>query len=116
MGFISDEQAKRFSAFPGVHHVIYASRELGSESTTLGVVTIDPGAEVPLHHHNVEDCMVVLEGEAEFTIDGVTTVVRAGSGVIAPAKSLHSVRNVGEGPFRVCFTWPSVEVDRVMDE
>lgn len=114
MGVIPADQVKRFQEFPGVNHEVYVNQELGSGSTTLGFVTIEPGAGIPPHRHKVEDCMIVLAGEAELMIDGNTSRVSAGSGIVVPAGALHAIQNTGSEPFKICFTWPSVHVERLL--
>ena len=114
MGVIGSGQVKRFSEFPGVDHQVFVDQELGSGSTTLGIVTIQPGAGIPPHRHKVEDCMIVLSGEADVMIEGRTTRATAGSGVVVPAGALHGITNNGTEPFKICFTWPSVHVERIL--
>src|SRR2546428_495959 len=44
--------------------------ERGSRSLTMGISTFQPGAVIPLHTHNVEEAITILEGEAVAIIDG----------------------------------------------
>ena len=55
----------------------------------------------PHTHEAHADCFYVLEGEAEFTVDG--ELVRAGPGtfVAAPPGAVHGFRVVGEGQLRL---------------
>jgi mannose-6-phosphate isomerase-like protein (cupin superfamily) len=55
----------------------------------------------PHSHADHVDSFYVLEGEAEFTMDG--EVVRAGPGtwVAAPVGVVHGFRNVGPGDLRM---------------
>ena len=47
---------------------------------------IPPGAGIGHHFHNVaEEMFVILNGEAQFTIDGRTAVVKGPAGVVNPA-------------------------------
>jgi mannose-6-phosphate isomerase-like protein (cupin superfamily) len=66
-------------------------------------LTFPPDFEgVDLHTHaDHADSFFVLEGEAEFTIDG--EVFRAGPGtfVAAPVGAVHGFRNAGPGNLRM---------------
>ena len=57
---------------------------------------IPPGAGIGHHFHNVaEEMFVILNGEAQFTIDGRTAVVRGPAGVVCPAGHSHAIYNSG---------------------
>lgn len=81
------------------HHRILA------ELPELEVIELRFGPDfegVDLHAHGDHvDSFYVLEGEAEFTVDG--DVVRAGPGsyVAAPVGVPHGFRNAGDGELRL---------------
>jgi len=51
------------------------------------------------HTHDLgHEMFLVLEGQAEFTIDGSTAVLGAGQACVARAGQWHEVRAVGDGP------------------
>lgn len=53
---------------------------------------------VDLHTHSDHtDCFYVLEGQAEFTIDGRTMRAGPGGFVAAPSGTEHGFRNAGDG-------------------
>jgi len=57
---------------------------------------------VDLHTHDDHaDCFYVLEGEAEFTVDGIARRAGRGSFVAAPIGTVHGFRNAGEGELRL---------------
>lgn len=45
--------------------------------------------------HNTDELVVVVEGEVEFEIGGVTSRPGTGEEIFIPAGELHSVHNVG---------------------
>lgn len=59
-------------------------------------------ASTELHQHHYEDeCVYILEGQAEVTIGDTTTVVSAGDFIGYPANGLpHTMRNSGSGPLK----------------
>ena len=59
-------------------------------------------AGVDLHRHaDHVDSFYVLEGEAEFTIDGRTMRAGRGGFVAAPSGTEHGFRNAGDGELRL---------------
>jgi quercetin dioxygenase-like cupin family protein len=63
----------------------------------INFVRIEPGAEVPLHHHPHEQGGTVIEGTILMTIDGETREMRVGDVYIAPPHSVHGATAGPEG-------------------
>ncbi len=63
-------------------------------SFTVGYVSIDKGAIMPLHSHVHEQTSQVISGELEMTIDGKTEILKPGSIIIIPSNALHSARAI----------------------
>jgi mannose-6-phosphate isomerase-like protein (cupin superfamily) len=60
---------------------------------------IPPGAGIGHHFHNtVEEMFVILDGEAEFTIDGRTALIQGPVGVICRTGHSHAIYNSGSTP------------------
>ena len=60
---------------------------------------MEPGEVGPFHSHDVgHEVFIVLEGQAEFVIDGRRAVVGPGQMCFARAGELHEVRVVGDQP------------------
>jgi mannose-6-phosphate isomerase-like protein (cupin superfamily) len=60
---------------------------------------IPPGAGIGHHFHNtVEEMFVILDGEAQFTIDGRTASVKGPAGVICRTGHSHAIYNAGSSP------------------
>jgi mannose-6-phosphate isomerase-like protein (cupin superfamily) len=58
---------------------------------------IPPGSGIGHHFHNVaEEMFVILNGEAQFTVDGRTAVVKGPAGVVCPAGHSHAIYNSGK--------------------
>ncbi len=55
-------------------------------------VTFAPHTEAPLHVHEEEQIVIVLEGEFEFEIDGDTRVMRPGDVAVVPPWVAHGAR------------------------
>ena len=61
-----------------------------AERVTLAFWSIDAGIRVPEHSHENEQIVNVLEGDLEFTIDGITEVLNAGCVAVVPSHAVHS--------------------------
>ena len=71
---------------------------------------IPPGAGIGHHFHNtVEEMFIILDGEAQFTIDGRTAVVKGPAGVICRTGHSHAIYNSGTKPVQ----WVNLNVSLV---
>ena len=78
-----------------------ANEELGAQSSSAYENVLSPGAEVPLHEHAVEEIIVCISGIAECSFNGgAAQRYEAGSVVIIPANTPHSLRNIGADHLR----------------
>ena len=66
-------------------------RTMWGEKVMLSVVEIDANSVVPMHEHPHEQAGMVLEGEFDFTIGGVTTRVNPGDTYIIPGGVEHGL-------------------------
>jgi mannose-6-phosphate isomerase-like protein (cupin superfamily) len=71
---------------------------------------IPPGAGIGHHFHNVvEEMFVILDGEAQFTIDGRTASVKGPAGVLCRTGHSHAIYNAGPGPVQ----WMNLNVSLI---
>ncbi len=71
---------------------------------------IPPGAGIGHHFHNmVEEMFVILDGEAQFTIDGRTSTVKGPAGVICRAGHSHAIYNASSTPVQ----WMNLNVSMI---
>ena len=45
--------------------------------------------------HSTDEVVIVVEGEVEFEISGITSHPKIGEEIFIPAGAVHSVRNIG---------------------
>ena len=77
------------------------SEQTGGAYSLFEVIT-HPGAGPPPHvHHREDEAFYVLEGQFEFSSDGETLRVGAGSLLYVPKGILHAHKNIGEGVGRM---------------
>jgi len=71
---------------------------------------IPTGAGIGHHFHNVvEEMFVILDGEAQFTIDGRTATVKGPAGVLCRTGHSHAIYNAGPGPVQ----WMNLNVSLI---
>jgi mannose-6-phosphate isomerase-like protein (cupin superfamily) len=71
---------------------------------------IPAGAGIGHHFHNVvEEMFVILDGEAQFTIDGRTATVKGPAGVLCRTGHSHAIYNPGPAPVQ----WMNLNVSLV---
>ena len=62
----------------GIQTIPLVTKELGSKQLTTGITRFPVGAKVPMHSHNCDEQVTILEGEAEadstaYVIDSTLT-------------------------------------------
>jgi quercetin dioxygenase-like cupin family protein len=73
----------------------------GAFSLTDFTMAAPPAPGPPPHvHEDADECVYVLEGTLEMGVGGDRLVGPAGSIMLAPRGSLHSLANAGPGPAR----------------
>jgi quercetin dioxygenase-like cupin family protein len=77
--------------------VAVADAGLGTQTLSVHENVLNPAAVVPWHQHEVEEVIVCISGLGECTFQGgVPEQYRAGSVLIIPPRTLHTLRNIGE--------------------
>lgn len=89
---------------------------VGAEAITSGVSHFEPGASVPMHFHNCEEQVTVVQGRATAIIDGEAQPVGTFDTTYVPAGVPHCFRNDGDEPFVMLFVYPSPYVERHFPE
>ncbi len=90
--------------------------ERGSATLTMGISTFQPGAVIPLHTHNVEEAITILEGEAVAIIDGQESVCRPYDTTFVPPGTPHHFRNDGAREMKFLWTYGGAHVTRTYVE
>jgi quercetin dioxygenase-like cupin family protein len=90
--------------------------ERGSTALTMGISTFEPGSAIPVHTHNVEEAITILEGEAVAIIDGHEHVVRPYDTTFVPPGTPHHFRNDSDRPMKFLWTYGGTHVTRTYVE
>ncbi len=88
----------------------------GGNRLTTGVTAFQPGTAIPLHSHNVEETVMVLEGEPTVVIGDARHDLKAGDVTWVPADIPHYFLNRGSGLMRIYWVYVGQEVTRTLTE
>ncbi len=81
---------------------------------TTGQTVSAPGTGLPLHSHNVEESVLILEGGAVSEIDGERFDLVAGDATWVPAGVPHRFLNRGTTPMRIYWVYGGRDVTRTI--
>lgn len=108
-------QVERFDRGAGVVTLPYVGRwNAEGNRVTTGITVFAPGTAIPLHTHNVEESVLVLEGEAAAVVGQDSFELGAGDATWVPAGVRHRFANRGQGPMRIYWVYGGREVTRTI--
>jgi mannose-6-phosphate isomerase-like protein (cupin superfamily) len=67
-------------------------------------MTLRPGEDIGLEVHDVDQFLYIVDGEGNVILDGVLTVIGAGSAIVVPAGTEHNIRNTSSSDRMYLFT------------
>ena len=70
------------------------TRFLLGDQILVSFIEQEAGAEFPIHSHDCEQILIILEGSEEHIVDGKTFHMEAGDVCIHPANVLHGGRSL----------------------
>ena len=62
---------------------------ISAEKVSVVFTTMDPNAQVPLHHHESEQIMVVMDGAVEYIVEGRIYPLKESDVAVIPSNIEH---------------------------
>jgi mannose-6-phosphate isomerase-like protein (cupin superfamily) len=83
-------------------------------TVTTGITTFAPGTQIPLHTHNVEETVLILEGEATAVIGDDRYDLSVNDATWVPRDVPHCFINRGQGRMRIYWVYGGRYVTRTI--
>jgi mannose-6-phosphate isomerase-like protein (cupin superfamily) len=98
----------------GVETIPLITRQSAEEDNkiTTGISIYPAGTGAPLHLHNCDEHVTLLEGSAEVEIAGKITPLEPPDTTYVVAGIEHAFRNTGEVPMKILWVYSSAHVTR----
>jgi len=88
----------------------------GAKNFTSGMTKFPAATAVPLHSHNCDEHVTMLEGKADVEIDGEHNLVERQNTVFIPEGTPHRFVNAGPGPMTILWDYGTDRVTRIFTE
>lgn len=112
---IHPDQVEPFDRGNGVVTIPYVGRWNADDNRiTTGQTVFEPGTGLPVHSHNVEESVLILEGLAIAEIDGERFDLVAGEATWVQAGIPHRFLNRGDTPMRIYWVYGGRDVTRTI--
>lgn len=89
--------------------------ETGGKATLFTDITPPGGGPPPHYHSNEDEWFLVLEGRADFFLDGVWQEMPVGTSLYIPKGTIHTFRNAGDTPLKMLTQTSPAGFDRFME-
>ncbi len=86
----------------------------GATEAVTGTTEFAPGTGLPLHWHNCEETVLILEGEALFEAAGERHALVTGDVTWTPSGVAHRFSNRGRGSMRILWAYGRADVTRTL--
>ncbi len=108
MPIISHEDLPEVPWRPGYRKWDVTLEEHGV-STSLSLNTAEPGTGAPLHTHEIDELIMIMEGTLEVRINGEIHTVEKDHTVVIPPGAEHGFKVVGENNAKLIVFFPSMD-------
>ena len=113
---IRGEEIEHLQRAPGVTVSGHITKEFGATEISSGITSFDPGCSNTTHYHNAEESVIVIEGEGILLINGEENHVKVNDAAFITPGTHHRLINTGDTPFRIAWSYATVDVSRTLVE
>jgi quercetin dioxygenase-like cupin family protein len=107
---------KTYERGGGIRTIPLVSPSLGARGFITGITELPPGAAVPFHHHNCEESVVLLEGDAAIDVDGREHRLSPLDTTLIPPDVAHRFRNLSATrSMKILWIYGSPEATRTLE-
>ena len=109
MSIVNNSEVQGEERSPGLWGKRIVTRQTGATLSSGGDVTLQPGAQIHLHTHDVEEIIFIHSGDLEVTLGDEKRTVGPDHTVIASAGVIHGFDNKGAADARIITFFPTQE-------
>ena len=111
---IRREEVEILQRAPGVSVASSVTKENGATDISSGITTFQEGTSNTTHYHNAEESVIIIEGQGILIINGEEHRVRQYDSAFITPGTHHRLINTGDTPFKVAWSYATVEVTRTL--
>ncbi len=111
---IRKEEVETVMRSPGVSVASSVTKEVGATEISSGITTFQADSSNTTHYHNAEESVIVMEGEGILMINGEENHVRQYDAAFITPGTHHRLINTGEIPFKIAWSYATVDVTRTL--
>lgn len=101
----------------GAKTIPLVNRASGTTSFINGITIFQPGAAIPVHSHNCEESVMLLEGNAIAEIDGERHSLKPLDTTFIPGNLPHRFINASDvEPMKILWIYADVDATRTITE
>ncbi|HWW47363.1 MAG TPA: cupin domain-containing protein [Xanthobacteraceae bacterium] len=101
-----------FSRGNGVETTLLIGNQVAGSNFTSGLTRFPPGMGAPLHYHNCDEQVTILEGQAEFQVEDRIETLGVYDSTFIPAGKPHRFTNIGTSPLVIMWIYDAPVVTR----
>ena len=101
----SDELS--FIEVPRISTRVLAGSDTGAKQTTIWEQWIEPSGFIPMHYHDTEEVLVILDGSVVLELSDTKIEVTAPASILVGEKELHGLHPLAESRVHLLGIFPT---------